>query len=87
MNKKRKSVNSILLRLKNPGTIMAITGGLLLIAGELGFIIDNDKVNNIMSTICYILISMGVLNDSTTGGMYIPFVNDKYLKEKTEDEI
>lgn len=82
----KKGLQSVLLRLKNPGTIMAITGAVLLILGELGFVVDNDKVNSIMAAICYILISVGVLNDSTTRGVYIPFVKDKYLVEELEEE-
>lgn len=86
MNKFKKGLDSILLRLKNPGTVMAITGAVLLILGELGFTVDNEKVNGITGAVCYILITMGVMNDSTTRGVYIPFIKDKYLTEEIKEE-
>lgn len=82
----KQSLKSILIRLKNPGTIMAIIGAILIIIGELGIIVDNDKIKGITSAVCYILITLGVMNDSTSTGLYVPFVKDKYLIDEIKEQ-
>jgi uncharacterized membrane protein len=76
----KKTLLSIWSRLNNTGTIAALSGAILIILKELGFHIDNEKIMNIVNAGSYILVILGILNDSTSKGMYIPFVNDKLTK-------
>lgn len=80
-----KVLESILTRLNNKGTILALAGLGVSLLVQLGLDIDSEKIVGIVSTICSILILLGVLNDPTesTKG-YIPGVSDK-LANKEQD--
>ena len=43
-------------RLKNPATIIGLTGYLLTILSSLGFIIDNDTIMTVVQSICAICL-------------------------------
>ena len=43
-------------RLKNPATIIGLTGYLLTILSSLGFIIDNDTIMTVVQSICAICV-------------------------------
>ena len=78
----KKTIKSILVRLNNTGTILAIAGLIVSLLVQFGLDIDSDKVLGIIQTICSILIALGVLNDPTQNTKaYIPGVSDK-LKDK-----
>lgn len=77
----KNTIKSILVRLNNTGTILAIAGLFVSLLVQFGLDIDSDKVLGIIQTICSILIALGVLNDPTQNTKaYIPGVSDK-LKE------
>lgn len=77
-----KTIKSILVRLNNTGTILAIAGLIVSLLVQFGLDIDSDKVLGIIQTICSILIALGVLNDPTQNTKaYIPGVSDKLTKE------
>ena len=76
---------SMLIRLKNPGTLIAVVSGIVIILNELGVVIDNESVSVIVNTVCGILIALGVMNDSTDGKLYIPGLSDKLI-DKNKDK-
>lgn len=81
-----KVLKSILTRLNNKGTILALAGLGVSLLVQLGFNIDSDKIVGIINTICSILILLGVLNDPTENTKaYIPGISDKLI-ETTEQE-
>ena len=55
-------------RLKNPATIIGLTGYLLTI----GFIIDNDTIMTVVQSICAICVLLGILNNPDTSGIDFP---------------
>ncbi|MFL1471505.1 phage holin [Paraclostridium bifermentans] len=67
-----KNKGEILNRLKNTGTIVAIGSAAVMIATNLGFDIDSEKVLYIINTICSIGVALGVLNNPTTSGLDNP---------------
>lgn len=82
-----KIFKSILTRLNNKGTILAIAGLGVSLAVQFGFNIDSERVLGIIQTICTILIALGVLNDPTeTTRAYIPGVSDKLIETETEEQ-
>lgn len=56
-------------RLKNPATIIGLTGYLLTILSSLGFIIDNDTIMTVVQSICAICVLLGILNNPDTSGI------------------
>lgn len=83
-----QTLKSILNRLNNKGTILAIVGLVLNILIQLGFQVESDKITNIVQTVCTLLVMAGVLNDPTNGTSgYIPGVSDKLVEKKIEEEI
>lgn len=82
-----KVLKSILTRLNNKGTILALAGLAVSLLVQLGLNIDSDKVVGIINTICSILILLGVLNDPTQNTKaYIPYVSDKLIETTKEQE-
>lgn len=80
----KTTIKSILVRLNNKGTILALSALIISLIMQLGFSIDSEKIQGIINTICSILILLGVLNDPTENTKaYIPFISDK-LKDKEE---
>lgn len=59
-------------RLKNPATIIAITGYVLTILASFGLDIDNDTVLTLIKSICSICVLLGILNNPETSGIDLP---------------
>ena len=59
-------------RLKNPATIIGLTGYLLTILSSLGFIIDNDTIMTVVQSICATCVLLGILNNPDTSGIDFP---------------
>lgn len=80
----KQTLQSILTRLNNTGTILAIAGLIVSLLVQFGLNIDSEKILGIIQTICSIFIALGVLNDPTQNTKaYIPGVSDK-LTNKNE---
>ena len=76
-------IKSLLTRLNNKGTLIALAGLIVSLLVQFGFDIDSEKVISIVQTICSILIILGVLNDPIEGvNGYIPGVSDKLVDKK-----
>lgn len=76
-------VKSLLTRLNNKGTLIALAGLIVSLLVQFGVDIDSEKVISIVQTICSILIILGVLNDPIEGvSGYIPGVSDKLVEKK-----
>lgn len=74
---------SILTRLNNKGTILALVSLLATLVIQFGVDIDANNYTEIATTICNILILLGVLNDPTTSTKaYIPGVSDKLIDKE-----
>jgi uncharacterized membrane protein len=81
-----KVLKSILTRLNNKGTILAISGLAVSLLVQFGFNIDSERVLGIIQTICAILIALGVLNDPTENTKaYIPYVSDKLIETEEQE--
>lgn len=81
-----KVIKSILTRLNNKGTILAIAGLGVSLLVQLGINIDSEKIVGIINTICSILILLGVLNDPTQNTKaYIPGISDKLIETKEQE--
>lgn len=59
-------------RLKNPATIIGISGYVLTILSSLGVSINNDTVMTIIQSICAICVLLGLLNNPETSGIDFP---------------
>ena len=80
-----KTLKSILTRLNNKGTIVALAALITSLVIQFGFNIDSEKILGIVNTICSILILLGVLNDPTQNTKaYIPGVSDKLATKEQE---
>lgn len=76
-------VKSLLTRLNNKGTLIALAGLIVSLLVQFGVDIDSEKVISMVQTICSILIILGVLNDPIEGvNGYIPGVSDKLIEKK-----
>lgn len=76
-------VKSLLTRLNNKGTLIALAGLIVSLLVQFGVDIDSEKVISIIQTICSILIILGVLNNPIEGvSGYIPGISDKLVKKK-----
>lgn len=74
---------SILNRLNNKGTILALAGliGTLLI--QMGVDIKYDKFINIVQTVCNIFITLGILNNPTNNtSAYVPGISDSLVNKE-----
>ena len=77
---------SILSRLNNRGTIVALAALIVSLLCQFGLDINSDKVMGIIESICSILLLLGLLNDPTENvKAYIPVVSDK-LADKIKEE-
>ena len=56
---------SILSRLNNRGTIVALAALIVSLLCQFGLDINSDKVMGIIESICSILLLLGLLNDPT----------------------
>jgi uncharacterized membrane protein len=68
----RLNTKYYLKRLKNPGTLIAIASGVILILNSLGVNIESDKILLTVKTFCGIGIALGILNNPDTPGIDIP---------------
>ena len=81
-----KTLKSILTRLNNKGTIVALAALITSLVIQFGFNIDSEKILGIVNTICSILILLGVLNDPTENTKaYIPGISDKLIETKEQE--
>lgn len=81
----KQILKSLLNRLNNKGTILAIVGLILNLLIQLGFEIQSEKITEIVNIICTILVSLGILNSPTDNKeMYIPGVYDKLIEKEVE---
>ena len=77
---------SILSRLNNRGTIVALAALIVSLLCQFGLDINSDKVMGIIESICSILLLLGLLNDPTENvKAYFPGVSDK-LADKIKEE-
>lgn len=65
-------IKTLLSRLKNTGTLIATISAIILILNNLGIVIDSVKVMTIVNVVCGFGVAIGVLNNPTTPGTYIP---------------
>lgn len=70
--KEGDAMKKYLERLKNPATIIGISGYLLTILTALGVGIDNEAVMTIVQSICAICVLLGIMNNPETSGIDIP---------------
>ena len=70
-------------RLKNAGTILAITSCFVLILNTNGILVDSEKIEVTISALCSIGILLGFLNNPNTPGVDFPFL-DSSKKEGEE---
>lgn len=59
-------------RLRNPATIIGISGYILTIFTALGIGVDNDAVMTIVQSVCAICVLLGILNNPETSGIDFP---------------
>lgn len=82
---KNKTIQSILQRLNNSGTVLSLAALIIGLLVQFGLDIDSEKLAGIVQTICSILILLGVLNDPTESTKaYIPGVSDKLANKEQE---
>lgn len=62
-------LNKILLKLKNPYTIVSITASLIVILQTLDVTVNGDKVQTITNSICTIFVLLGIMNNPDTEGL------------------
>lgn len=58
----------ILIRLKNPGTIVSLTSLIILILTVNGVGLDDNRIMTTVKALCSIGILLGILNNPTTSG-------------------
>ena len=68
-------MKTYLKRLKNPATIIGLSGYVLTILSTLGFTIDNEAVMTIIQSFCAICVLLGILNNPETSGIDLPTKN------------
>ena len=83
MIKIKQIFKSLVTRLNNKGTIVALAALIVSLLCQVGLNIDSEKILTIVQTICSILIILGLLNDPTdsTKG-YIPGISDKLVNKE-----
>lgn len=80
-----QTIKSILNRLNNKGTILAIVGLVLNLCIQLGFEVQSEKITEIVNIVCTILVSLGILNNPVNNKeAYIPGVSDALIEKKNE---
>ena len=62
-------LNKILLKLKNPYTVVSITASLIVILQTLDMTVNGDKVQTITNSICIIFVLLGIMNNPDTEGL------------------
>ena len=59
-------------RLRNPATIIGISGYILTIFTALGIGVDNEAVMTIVQSVCAICVLLGILSNPETSGIDFP---------------
>ena len=59
-------------RFKNVGTVMSLVGAVGLLLQQFGYNINLEWLNNVATTICSILVILGICNNPNTPGMDLP---------------
>lgn len=78
-----QTLKSILNRINNKGSILAICSLILSLLIQLGFQVQSEKITEIVNIVCVLLVSLGILNDPTNGtNGYIPGISDKLVEKK-----
>lgn len=81
----KQTLSSLLKRLNNKGTILALASLIVSLLIQFGLNIDSEKVIGIVQTLCSILIILGVLNNPTNdSSAYIPYVSDGLVEKDKE---
>lgn len=81
----KQTLSSLLKRLNNKGTILALASLIVSLLVQFGLDIDSEKVIGIVQTLCSILIILGVLNNPTNdSSAYIPYVSDGLVEKDKE---
>ncbi|WP_246552293.1 hypothetical protein [Vallitalea pronyensis] len=57
-------MNSILKKLTNTKTIIAIASAIILILTSLGVEVDNEQVMTVIKALCSIGVLLGIINDN-----------------------
>ena len=79
----KQTVKSILNRLNNKGTIIALASLIVSLLVQFGLNIDSDKIIGIVQTICSILILLGVLNNPVDNSyVYNPNFSEQLIEDK-----
>lgn len=79
----KKTIKSIMVRLNNKGTILALAGLIVSLLIKFGFNIDQDLILGIVETICSIFITLGILNSPIENTKaYIPGISDKLVDKE-----
>lgn len=55
-------------RLKNPVTIMGISGYVLTIISTMGIPVDNETILTVIQSLCAICVLLGILNNPDSTG-------------------
>lgn len=80
--KAKEILASIIKRLNNKGSIIALASLVVSLIIQFGVDVDPNKVIGIIQTICNILIVLGILNEPIEDTkMYIPGVQDKLVEK------
>lgn len=61
-----------LKRFKNVGTIVSLVGLVGILLNQCGVKIDTVWLNNVVQTVCSILVILGVCNNPNTSGIDLP---------------
>ena len=81
----KQTIISILDRLNNKGSILAISGLIISLVIQFGFEIDSEKIMGIIQTVCAILVSLGILNNPIDNKeAYVPYVSDGLVEKNIE---
>jgi len=70
-------MSKILVKLKNPGTIVGVVSAGIFIATNVGFDVDNEAIMNITKGICTMGVLLGFMNNPNTPGLDIPFLESE----------
>lgn len=70
------NIKELVIRLKNPGTVVTLAALVCLLLTTLG-VFDaamGEKVQNIVQIVCSILVVLGIMNNPDTPGLDLPLL-------------